>query len=93
MSSAQVGLGSKRHGLLEQAREADLLVIDATRSPLLAQRIVSTATCPVVVMPPFLAGAHEWAWSRSARAVGRAALRSVGTSGRPGYRPPPVPED
>jgi hypothetical protein len=84
--------GSKRKGLLEQAHDADLLVIDAPRkpsmSPLLAQRIVYAASCPVVVMPPAISGAPESALSRSARAVGRAALRSAATSGRPGYRPP-----
>ena len=76
---------------------ADLLVIDAPRvpsmSPLLAHRLVYAATCPVVVMPPSISGAPESALSRSARAFGRAALRSAGTSGRPGYRPPVVPED
>jgi nucleotide-binding universal stress UspA family protein len=89
--------GSKRKGLLEQARDADLLVIDAPRkpsmSPLLAQRIVYAASCPVVVMPPAISGAPESALSRSARAVGKAALRSAATSGRPGYRPPFNPDD
>ena len=89
--------GGKRRGLLDQARGADLLVIDAPRtpsmSPLLAHRIVYAATCPVVVMPPSISGAPESALSRSARAFGRAALRSAGTSGRAGYRPPVVPED
>ena len=89
--------GSKRRGLLDQALDADLLVIDAPRSPsmspLLAHRIVYAATCPVVVMPPSIAGAPESALSRSARAFGRAALRSAGTSGRAGYRPPPTPDD
>jgi nucleotide-binding universal stress UspA family protein len=84
--------GKKRTALLEQARDADLLVIDAPRkpsmSPLLAQRIVYAATCPVVVMPPSISGVPESALTRSARAVGRAALRSAATSGRPGYRPP-----
>ena len=85
----------KRRGLLEQANEADLLVIDAPRtpsmSPLLAHRIVYAASCPVVVMPPSISGAPESALSRSARAFGRAALRSAGTSGRAGYRPPSSP--
>jgi nucleotide-binding universal stress UspA family protein len=85
--------GSRRRALLDQAHEADLLVIDAPRrastSPLLAERIVYAATCPVVVMPPSISGVPESALSRSARAVGRAALRSAGTSGRPSYRPPP----
>lgn len=84
--------GNKRRGLIEQAREADLLVIDAPRapslSPLLAQRIIYAASCPVVVMPPRISGQPESAFSRSARAVGRAALRSAATSGRAGYRTP-----
>ena len=87
--------GGKRRGLLEQALEADLLVIDAPRapsmSPLLAHRIVYAASCPVVVMPPSISGAPASALSRGARAVGRAALRSAATSGRPGYRPPANP--
>jgi hypothetical protein len=86
--------GSKRRGLLDQAHGADLLVIDAPRtpsmSPLLAHRIVYAATCPVVVMPPSISGAPASALSRSARAFGRAALRSAGTSGRAGFRPPPT---
>lgn len=89
--------GGKRRGLLAEARGADLLVIDAPRtpsmSPLLAHRIVYAATCPVVVMPPAISGAPESALSRSARAFGRAALRSAGTSGRPGFRPPVSPDD
>ena len=89
--------GSKRRALLNEAREADLLVIDAPRmpsmSPLLAHRIVYAATCPVVVMPPSISGASESALSRSAHAFGRAALRSAGTSGRPGFRPPAAPTD
>lgn len=89
--------GSKRRRLINQSREADVLVIDAPRapsmSPLLAQRIVYAATCPVVVMPPSISGLAESSLSRSARAVGRAALRSAGTSGRAGYRPPVNPND
>ncbi len=93
----QVVPGGKRRALLAAAQGADLLVIDAPRSPsmspLLAHRIVYAATCPVVVMPPSIAGAPESALSRSARALGRAALRSAGTSGRAGYRPPSAPID
>jgi len=88
---------SKRQGLINVSRGADLLVIDAPRgpsmSPLLAHRVVYAATCPVVVMPPAVSGAGESALARSARAVGRAALRSAGTSGRPGFRPPAAPAD
>src|SRR4051812_2534035 len=89
--------GGKRRGLLQQAQGADLLVIDAPRapsmSPLLAHRIVYAATCPVVVMPPSISELPESAFGRSARAFGRAALRSAGTSGRAGYRPPTNPDD
>ncbi|RYC14320.1 universal stress protein [Nocardioides zhouii] len=89
--------GGRRRGLLNEAKDADLLVIDAPRkpsmSPLLAHRVVYAATCPVVVMPPSISGAPESALTRSAQAVGRAALRSAGTSGRPGFRPPAAPTD
>ena len=88
---------SKRRGLINESHEADVLVIDAPRapsmSPLLAQRIVYAASCPVVVMPPSISGLPESSLSRSARAIGRAALRSAGTSGRAGYRPPGNPDD
>jgi hypothetical protein len=88
---------SKRSGLINESHEADVLVIDAPRSPslspLLAQRIVYAASCPVVVMPPSISGEPESVLTRSARAVGRAALRSAGTSGRPGYRTPAAPPD
>lgn len=56
--SAEVRLirGSKLRGLIDQTEGADLLVIDAPRtpstSPMLAQRIIYAAACPVVVMPP-----------------------------------------
>jgi hypothetical protein len=92
----RVVLGGKRRGLINEAREADVLVIDAPRapsmSPLLAQRIVYAAPCPVVVMPASSSGVTESSLTRSARAVGRAALRSAGTSGRAGYRPPVNPQ-
>ena len=94
-AEVRVVRGRKRRGLLNAARGADLLVIDAPRtpsmSPLLAQRIVASATCPVVVMPPAISGLPESALSRSAQALGRAALRSAGTSGSPGFRPPGAP--
>ena len=87
--------GGKRRGLVAETADADLLVIDAPRrpnsSPLLAQRIIASASCPVVVMPPGLTGHPGSAVSRAGQAVGRAALRAVGTSGRPGYRPPSMP--
>jgi nucleotide-binding universal stress UspA family protein len=96
-ADVEVVRGSNHRALLEHAEDADLLVIDAPRTPstsvLLAQKVVSAATCPVVVMPPSISGTPESALSRSARSVGRAALRSAGTSGRAGYRPPAVPSD
>lgn len=89
--------GSRRRALINVSQEADLLVIDAPRapsmSPLLAQRIIYAASCPVVVMPPSVSGEPASPVSRSAQAVARAAARSVGTSGRPGYRPPTGADD
>ncbi len=89
--------GSKRRGLINESHGADVLVIDAPRapsmSPLLAHRIIYAASCPVVVMPPSVSGLPGSSLTRSARAVGLAALRSAATSGRAGYRPPANPDD
>jgi len=89
--------GRRRGALINVSQEADLLVMDAPRapsmSPLLAQRIIYAASCPVVVMPPSISGEPESSMSRSAHAVAQAAVRSAGTSGRPGYRPPMGSED
>lgn len=87
--------GSHRRVLLDESRDADLLVMDAPRrltgQPLFAQRVVGAATCPVVVMPPSISEQPPGAVERAGRAVGRAAVRSAGTAGRPGYRPPVPP--
>ncbi|MCE1179156.1 MAG: universal stress protein [Micrococcales bacterium] len=84
--------GGRRKVLLEAAKEADLLVVDAPRSvvagPMFGHRLVYAATCPVVVMPPAISGEPPTAMARAAGAVGRAAVKSAGTAGRPGYRPP-----
>lgn len=84
--------GSDRQVLLDTAVGADLLVIDAPRAltgaPLFAQRLIYDASCPVVVMPPHISGQEPGLVERAGRAVGRAAVRSAGTAGRPGYRPP-----
>lgn len=89
--------GGKRRVLLTAAENADLLVVDAPRSftgaPLFAQRIVYAAACPVVVMPPRVSQEPESPVERAGRAVGRAAVRSAGLAGRPGYRPPLVRGD
>lgn len=86
--------GGHRRVLLDLSREVDLLVIDAPRrltgEPLFAQRIVGAAECPVVVMPPGISEQGPGTVERVGRALGRAALRSAGTAGRPGYRPPPT---
>jgi len=85
--------GNSRRALIAEAGDADLLVIDAPRgpsmSPLLAHRIVYSASCPVVVMPPSVSEEPPTALARAGRAIGEAAIRSAGTAGRPGYRPPP----
>ncbi len=84
--------GGKRRSLLAVAAGADLLVIDGAQTPssssLLAQRIIAAAECPVVVLPPALTAEPPSAISKAGRAVGQTVLRAVGTSGRPGYRPP-----
>lgn len=84
--------GGHRKVLLDAAREADLLVIDTPRrltgEPLFAQRLLESATCPVVAMPPSISEQPPGAVERAGRALGRAAVRSAGTAGRPGYRPP-----
>ncbi len=87
--------GGKRKCLLAAASGADLLVIDAVRSTssssMLAHRIIAAAECPVVVLPPALT--HEppsWI-SKAGKLVGETSLQAVGTSGRPGYRPPQRP--
>lgn len=86
--------GSTRRVLLDAAEGAALLVIDAPRTlsaaPLFAHRLVYAAACPVVVMPPRIASPEGGVVQRAGRAVGRAAVRSAGTAGRPGYRPPPT---
>lgn len=87
-AECRVLYGGKRRSLLAVASSADLLVIDAARSPSsasrLAHRIIAAAGCPVVVLPPALTGESPSGISKA----GQAALRAVGTSGRPGYRPP-----
>ncbi|MGO4130646.1 universal stress protein [Janibacter sp. RAF20_2_2] len=87
--------GGHRRVLLEAAEGADLLVIDAPRrlagEPMFAQRLLERATCPVVAMPPSISEQPLGMVERAGRAIGRAAVRSAGTAGRPGYRPPAPP--
>ncbi|MCU1536666.1 MAG: hypothetical protein JWP82_1017 [Humibacillus sp.] len=88
--------GGKRKVLIAAAEDADLLVVDAPRAltgaPIFAQRLVYAAGCPVVVMPPSVSAEPPGVLARAGRAVGRAAVRSSGLAGRPGYRPPLVRE-
>jgi nucleotide-binding universal stress UspA family protein len=94
-AECQVLYGGRRRGLLTVAEGADLLVIDAARTPSstsrLAHRVIAEATCPVVVLPLAMTGEPSWGITKAARSVGEAALRAVGSSGRPGYRPPERP--
>lgn len=90
-AECRVLYGGKSKCLLAVAGGADLLVIDAARTPSassrLAHRIISAAECPVVVLPPALT--HEPpSWITR---TGQAVSQAVGTSGRPGYRPPEWP--
>ncbi len=84
--------GGKRKSLVAVAAGADLLVIDAAQAPssstLLAHRIIGAAPCPVVVLPQALSGGQPSAISEAGRSLGESVLRAMGTSGRPGYRPP-----
>ncbi|WP_172669684.1 universal stress protein [Arsenicicoccus sp. oral taxon 190] len=86
--------GGRRKALLQAARDADLLVVDAPRGmpgrTAFAQRLVYAADCPVVIMPPRISGEPPTALARAASAVGRSALRAAGTAGRPGYQIPPA---
>lgn len=89
--------GGPRKTLLKAAVDADLLVIDAPRAltsaPLFAHRIVYAASCPVVVMPPAVAHPGPSLVKRAGAAALQSAIASAGTAGRPGYRPPPHPEE
>lgn len=89
--------GAQRRVLLDLSEEADLLVVGSPRrltgEPLFAQRLVGAAACPVVVMPPRLSEQPPGVIERAGRALGRAVVRSAGTAGRAGYRPPMPPGD
>jgi hypothetical protein len=73
---------------------ATLLVIDAPRrsdfgnSPLLAQRLVYRAACPVVVMPPRVAHPPDSPLVAAGKWLARGIMESAGSAGRPGIRPP-----
>ena len=89
--------GGKRRSLLVAAEHADLLVIDAPRRldisamPGFAMRLVSSASCPVVVMPPRVSGAPRTPLERAAGAVARNVAEAAGRAGRPGLSHPRPP--
>jgi hypothetical protein len=88
--------GGRRTGLLAASADADLLVIDSPRrldltaAPGFAQRLVYSARCPVVVMPPSVSGAPKTRLERAAGAVGRSMVDAAGRAGRPGLSHPPT---
>lgn len=84
--------GGRRKSLVQAARGADLLVVDAPRAlttgPMFAHRLIYSASCPVVVMSPRISGSPPSWLQRLSTAAGSQALRSLGTSGRPGLTAP-----
>ncbi|SDP36875.1 Nucleotide-binding universal stress protein, UspA family [Pedococcus dokdonensis] len=96
-AEVQLVQGGKRKGLVAAAQHADLLVVDAPRRldrgslPGFAQRLVYTAPCPVVVMPPSVSGAPRTAVERVAGTVARNVTEAAGRAGRPGLSHPQPP--
>lgn len=86
--------GGRRKVLRSLSRDADLLVIDAPQRsdlsspPLFARRLIHTASCPVVVMPPRLADLPDTPVVAAGKRIGHSLLTAAGTAGRPGVRPP-----
>ena len=83
--------------LVAAPQGAVLVVLDAPRrtdlttGPMFAQRLVYSAPCPVVVMPPAVANEGPTPLARAGRRIGREVVRAAGTAGRPGILPaPPV---
>jgi hypothetical protein len=73
---------------------ASVLVIDAPRrtdftgGPLLAHRLVYTAACPVVIMPPRVSSQPDSPLVAAGKWLARGIMESAGTAGRPGIRLP-----
>jgi len=86
--------GGRRRVLLAQSGEAALLVVNAphltsaSNSPLGVQRLIQSAGCPVVIVPPQVSNEPDTVVVRAGRAVARNVARSAGQAGRPGVRPP-----
>lgn len=89
--------GGRRKVLLGAAAAADLLVVDApartdmSNTPMFAQRLVRTAGCPVVIMPPAISEQPDSSMVAAGKRIGRGLLNAAGTSGRPGVRAPITP--
>lgn len=85
--------GGPRKTLRGISRFVDLLVIDAPRrtdlrqTPLFARRLVYSASCPVVIMPPAIADQPDTAVVTAGKKLGRSLLDAAGSAGRPGVRP------
>lgn len=94
--------GTKRRVLLDAAREADLLVIDAPRrldseaAPGFLHRLLNGLECPLVVVPRAISGAPPSRVGQAAGAVGRAVAESAGRAPRAGLghlRPETLSDD
>jgi nucleotide-binding universal stress UspA family protein len=78
--------------LLDESANACLLVVDAprkwaaSRSPLLAHRLVYNAQCPVLIMPPAQPGGSDSALIRGGKRLAANAAKAAATAGRPGLR-------
>jgi nucleotide-binding universal stress UspA family protein len=85
--------GGPRKTLRSVSRFVDLLVIDAPRrtdireTPLFARRLVYSASCPVVIMPPAISDQPDTAMISAGKKLGRSLLDAAGSAGRPGVRP------
>ena len=92
----RVVAGKRRAVLVEESRNADLVVIDAGQSTevgarWLDSRLVRASHCPVVVVPPALGGRGSSAFGAAASRFGQSVERAAGTAGRPGFQHPPSP--
>ena len=87
--------GGRRKALRSVSRYADLLVIDApqrtdlTSPPLFARRLIYSARCPVVVIPPAVAGQLDTPLVAAGKRIGNRLLEAAGTAGKPGLPPTP----
>jgi nucleotide-binding universal stress UspA family protein len=87
--------GGRRKALRAVSRYADLLVIDApqrtdlTSPPLFARRLIYSARCPVVVIPPAVAEQLDTPLVAAGKRIGSLMMEAAGTAGKPGLPPTP----